>query len=327
MMVAAVMDCLFRQQPPADRRRGIALCSLALLLLIALIAPQVSAGSNKYRRERERIAAPEGKGREAPAQEAAEEPRPEVMIEVNIPATELTLSENGKPLFVKPIAIGQGVYPTPEQESHISKIEWNPWWYPPPAEWAKEDKVTPPGPGNPLGLVKMPLSDAILFHGTNKEKSVGRPASHGCMRMFNADAVEMAWYLQSHFSDQKDPALRELYKKKSKQTFVVKLDPPVPVRLVYRPLVVKGDKLVFYPDYYRRLKNTKARREAIAGAIAASPDAPKVIDEKKVDELAAHWPPRGTEVPIASFAKAPPPEEPLPEQKKPRHRRPSKYRR
>lgn len=314
-----------RQPTPRDRRLAIRILTCAALVLIALVASTAFGGSNKYHRER--VAAKAEKEREAPAPEAvAEEARPEVMIEVNIPATELTLFENGKPLYVKPIAIGQGVYPTPEQESHIKKIEWNPWWYPPPAEWAKNDKVTPPGPGNPLGLVKMPLSDAILFHGTNKEKSVGRPASHGCMRMFNEDAVAMAWYLQSHFSDQKDPALRELYKKKSKQTFVVKLDPPVPVRLIYKPLIVKGDKLVFYPDYYRRLKNTKAKRAAIEAAIASSDQAPKALDEKKIDELAAHWPPRGTEVPIESFAKAPV-EEPQPETAKPRHRRPSKYRR
>lgn len=319
--------------PAAPIARSRTLRAIALgcagLICALICAHRADAGSNKYHRERARIAAQQGQEREAPAPEApAEEARPEVLIEVNIPATELTLYENGKPLFVKPIAIGQGVYPTPEQESHIKKIEWNPWWYPPPAEWAKNDKVTPPGPGNPLGLVKMPLSDAILFHGTNKEKSVGRPASHGCMRMFNADAVEMAWYLQSHFSEQKDPALRELYQKKGKQTFVVKLDPPVPVRLVYKPLVVKEGKLVFYPDYYRRLKGKKAAREAILAAIASSPDAPKEIDEEKVNELAAHWPPRGTEVPIASFAKATV-EEPQPEKEKStmQHRRPSRFRR
>jgi len=61
---------------------------------------------------------------------------PKVYIEVNIPATELTVYENGHPLFKRRVAIGQGVYPTPEQESYITKIEWNPWWYPPESDWA-----------------------------------------------------------------------------------------------------------------------------------------------------------------------------------------------
>jgi len=297
------------------------------VLLTAFISVSAFAAPNKYHRERVKAAAP---AEEAAAAEAAppEEQAPEVYIEVNIPATELTLFENGKPLYVKPIAIGQGVYPTPEQESHIKKIEWNPWWYPPPnAAWAKNDKPTPPGPGNPLGLVKMALSDAILFHGTNKEKSVGRPASHGCMRMFNADAVEIAWYLQSHFSSKKDESLRALYKKNGRTTYVVELDQPVPVRLAYKPLIVRGDKLVFYPDYYNKLKGTKKKKEAIIAAIGGSGKAPDELADKKVEALAAHWPPRGTEVPIESLAKGSRAEESKPEKPARVKKHPSKYRR
>lgn len=280
------------------------------------------AASNKYKRDKEKTqASPEL------VQSAAgpKEPLPSVYIEVNIPATEFMLYENGKPLYVKPVAIGQGVYPTPEQESTIKKIEWNPWWYPPDAEWAKNDKPTPPGPGNPLGLVKMPLSGEILFHGTNKERSIGRPASHGCMRMFNADAVEVAWYLQRHFSEKKDSSLREIYKKNSKTTYVVELASPVPVRLVYRPLILRNNMLIFYPDYYNRLKGKKMKINAILAAINESKKAPSELDEKKIHELAAHWPPRGTEIPIESFAKSAKQELP----KKPKnikHERRSQYR-
>ena len=37
----------------------------------------------------------------------------------------------------------------------------------------------------------MPLDGEILFHGTNQEWSVGRAASHGCMRMHNRDVSEL----------------------------------------------------------------------------------------------------------------------------------------
>lgn len=220
---------------------------------------------------------------------------PNVYIEVNLPAMEMTVYEEGKAKFVKPIAIGSGVYPTPAQEAEIKKIEWNPWWYPPPAEWAKNDKPTPPGPGNPLGLVKMALSDGILFHGTNKEKTVGTPASHGCLRMFNADATEVAWYLQTTFSDKTDPALRETYKKNRRTTYVVQLDQPVPVGLIYKPVILRGSSLLFFPDYYKKLLRKEA---AIKEEILASGAAEQCVDEAAVKAVAKDWPKRGTEIPV-----------------------------
>lgn len=248
------------------------------------------------------VVMPEGEDAAA-AEETLPEapPLPDIRIEVNIPATELTLFEDGVPIFTKPIAIGSGVYPTPEQESEITRIEWNPWWYPPPgAKWAAGEKPHPPGKGNPLGRIKMPISQAILFHGTNKEWTVGRPASHGCMRMYNADAEEMGWYLQSRLSQKNDPALADQYRKKSGTTFVVHLDAPVPVRLVYRPLVVREDTVVMYPDYYRRLgkRNLKALllEELVAKSIAI-----EEIDDAKVDALVKRWPSKKTETPVSSL--------------------------
>lgn len=223
---------------------------------------------------------------------------PNVYIEVNIPAMEMTVYEEGFPKFVKPIAIGSGVYPTPAQEAYIKKIEWNPWWYPPPSDWAKDDKPTPPGPGNPLGLVKMALSDGILFHGTNKERTVGTPASHGCMRMLNKDAVEVAWYLQNLFSAQTDPSLLESYAKNRKKTYVVQLDHPVPAGLIYKPVILRGDSLMFFPDYYRKLTRKDA---AIIEEILASGANEGCIDRARVKETADRWPKRGTEINVTHF--------------------------
>jgi lipoprotein-anchoring transpeptidase ErfK/SrfK len=306
---------------------AVALCAALLAATPGILFAREMRPPSSLEQEEE-----SGQSKEAePSAMQTEAQRPTVHIEVNIPATEFTLYEDGAPLFVRPVAIGQGIYPTPEQESHIKKIEWNPWWYPPPdAPWAKDEKPTPPGPGNPLGLVKMPLSEAILFHGTNKERSVGRPASHGCMRMLNADATEIAWYLQSHFSSKNDPALRELYKKHSKTTYVVMLDEPVPVRLVYKPVIAREGKLIFYPDYYKKLANAKKKEEAILAVLAANNWSEDKLDRSKVNDLAKHWPPRGTEVPIESLEKsAPPPEIPAkPEKEKPARKfeQRSKYR-
>lgn len=213
---------------------------------------------------------------------------PDVYIEVNIPATELTLYENGVPLFRRKVSIGQGIFPTPEQESAIRRIEWNPWWYPPKNSWwARNEKDTPPGPNNPLGVVKMPISEGIMFHGTNKEWTVGRAASHGCMRMKNRDAKELAWYLQTRFSSKKDPSLKNLYAANRRTTYRVVLDVPVPVRLVYDPVVINHGLLSLYPDYYRRL-GASSERAIISELIENDMDI-KNLDEEKVDELTKHW--------------------------------------
>lgn len=229
--------------------------------------------------------------------------KPDVYIEANIPAMEMTVYENGRPKFTKPIAIGRGIYPTPALESSIKKIEWNPWWYPPPSDWAKDDKPTPPGPSNPLGLVKMALSDGILFHGTNKEKTIGTPASHGCMRMRNDDAVEVAWYLQNTFSNKNDPHLLEIYKKNRKTTYTVQLDTEIPVGLIYKPVILRDKMLIFYPDHYHKLMRREA---AVIGEILASGATQKCIDIDKLKELVKKWPPRGTKIEIKSLLREEP---------------------
>ncbi len=184
---------------------------------------------------------------------AAPVPPPWLTVEINIPAKELSLVAQDKVIAKYPVAIGQLAHRSVTMESEIRTIEWNPWWYPPPSPWAKNDKITPPGPKNPLGPVKFPLDQGIRIHGTNNEKSVGRAASHGCFRMRNDDAVELGWYLQSHFSDQTDPTLLEKYSKNRRQTYHVTLLQTVPVKVIYEPAVVREDTLHLYPDVYGRV--------------------------------------------------------------------------
>lgn len=180
---------------------------------------------------------------------------PSARVEINIPARELTLYDHNNVVDRYPIAIGQRAYKSIVMSDAIQKIEWNPWWYPPPSPWAAGEKVTPPGPHNPLGPVKLPLGRGIRIHGTNKDKSVGRAASHGCFRMHNEDAIQLGWYLQTHFSDQTDPALLNTYQKNRRRTFHVPLNQPIPVEVIYEPAVVQNDTLHLYPDVYGRVRN------------------------------------------------------------------------
>jgi lipoprotein-anchoring transpeptidase ErfK/SrfK len=83
-----------------------------------------------------------------------------------------------------PVATGQSSYPTPLGSFEIVQMQRQPWWYPPPSDWAKGLKPVPPGPGNPLGTRWMGLSvPAVGIHGTPDSASLGYSASHGCIRM------------------------------------------------------------------------------------------------------------------------------------------------
>jgi lipoprotein-anchoring transpeptidase ErfK/SrfK len=57
---------------------------------------------------------------------------------------------------------------------------------------SKEFHVLPAGPRNPVGVVWAGLSKpGIGIHGTNSPQTIGRAASHGCMRVANWDAIRL----------------------------------------------------------------------------------------------------------------------------------------
>jgi lipoprotein-anchoring transpeptidase ErfK/SrfK len=82
------------------------------------------------------------------------------------------------------VATGESRYPTPLGRFQI-EVKWrNPWWNPPPSDWAKDAKPIPPGPGNPLGTRWMGLTAPYVgIHGTPDAASIGYSVSHGCIRM------------------------------------------------------------------------------------------------------------------------------------------------
>jgi lipoprotein-anchoring transpeptidase ErfK/SrfK len=87
------------------------------------------------------------------------------------------------------VATGRAEFPTPLGNYEIVNLQRNPWWYPPPSDWAKDSEPVPPGPGNPLGTRWMGISTPYVgIHGTPDAASIGYSASHGCIRMRIPDA-------------------------------------------------------------------------------------------------------------------------------------------
>ncbi|MDE2445343.1 MAG: L,D-transpeptidase [Alphaproteobacteria bacterium] len=82
--------------------------------------------------------------------------------------------------------------------SIASKAEW-PSWTPPKVmieREAQKGKIIPPfmkgGPGNPLGARALYIGGGMYrVHGTNNEASIGGAVSSGCIRMMNADVIDL----------------------------------------------------------------------------------------------------------------------------------------
>ena len=81
------------------------------------------------------------------------------------------------------------------------KRKW-PTWNPPVEMQARDEKARewkdgmPGGPGNPLGARALYLfqggKDTLYrIHGTNEPRSIGRAVSSGCIRMLNADVIDL----------------------------------------------------------------------------------------------------------------------------------------
>lgn len=189
-------------------------------------------------------------------------------ILINVAARQLTLYNGDTAVVTYPIAVGSSRYRTPLGERQMKQIIWNPWWLPPKdSDWAKGAHDTPPGPHNPLGRVKMDLGGAILIHGTNKEHTVGTPASHGCMRMIKDNVIAVARYIQEHVTTQTSPELFDNYDKKNRQSFTVKLENPVPVNIVYDLVAIQDGTLNLFSDvYYKHANKIKLVEEELQSA-------------------------------------------------------------
>jgi lipoprotein-anchoring transpeptidase ErfK/SrfK len=106
-------------------------------------------------------------------------------IVVSIPDRKIALIENGRVLKMFPVAVGAAKTPSPQGTFHSASRVVKPTWYQP-------GKVVGPGPANPLGTRWMGLGyKGYGSHGTNRPDSIGKAASHGCIRMRIADVEEL----------------------------------------------------------------------------------------------------------------------------------------
>ena len=115
-------------------------------------------------------------------------------LEVSLSARHLTVIKDGEVVRTYGIAVGRPSHPTPTGHFQTGDIDWNPSWTPPPTDWARNKRYQPPGAeSNPMQGVKIYFKAPYYFiHGTKNPGSIGEAASHGCIRMTEADANNLA---------------------------------------------------------------------------------------------------------------------------------------
>lgn len=106
-------------------------------------------------------------------------------IVVSIPDRKLALIEDGRVVKTYRVAVGAPATPSPTGQFTIVDRVLNPTYY-------KPGVVIESGPFNPLGTRWIGLSvKGFGIHGTNKPRSIGHNASHGCIRLRNEDAEDL----------------------------------------------------------------------------------------------------------------------------------------
>jgi lipoprotein-anchoring transpeptidase ErfK/SrfK len=106
-------------------------------------------------------------------------------IVVSLEDHKLALIEDGQVKKVYTVAVGKPSTPSPVGSFTIARRVANP-------TYSHDGRVVPPGPHNPVGSRWMGLSiKGYGIHGTNEPRSIGKAASHGCIRMAKADLEEL----------------------------------------------------------------------------------------------------------------------------------------
>lgn len=175
-----------------------------------------------------------------------------IRVDLNIPTLRLVVYEDGRVLKTYPVSVGQLGHDTPTGTFRISRAEWNPSWRPPSRDWARGKAFTAPGPDNPMGRVKLFFSPLYYIHGTPEVESLGTPASHGCVRMLNRDAIELSRLL-SHEANPTIPADQiDGILARAHATRVSSFRDSITLVVRYDPVVVEDGELRIYPDIYDR---------------------------------------------------------------------------
>jgi lipoprotein-anchoring transpeptidase ErfK/SrfK len=126
-------------------------------------------------------------------------PAPVAAIEVDKSARQVrAFAADGALLAVYPATVGSSERPAPSGAFTVEGVAHNPTYTYDPSRLTFGDRSTGkltirPGPNNPVGVVWIDLSIPTYgIHGAPDPRLVGKTASHGCVRLTNWDARQLA---------------------------------------------------------------------------------------------------------------------------------------
>lgn len=112
------------------------------------------------------------------------------IVLVSLVDRKLAVIDNGVVIATFQVSVGAKVSPSPTGEFAIVSRVANPTYY-------HRGTVIPTGKDNPVGTRWVGLSlKGYGIHGTNVPGSIGRAASHGCIRLRNRDMERLFTMLQ-----------------------------------------------------------------------------------------------------------------------------------
>lgn len=233
---------------------------------------------------------------------AARPQAPPLALALNIPAFRLEVREwGGEPWTIR-VAVGMAKYPTPRGDFEVSAVEWSPWWIPPDRPWAAKEKVTPPGPANPMGRVKLHFRPLYFLHGTPWPASIGTAGSHGCVRLRNDDAIRLGRaVVRAGAPEVPDSALDAMIAD-STHTRMVPLSVKVPLAVRYELVEVRGGRLLVHRDVYHLQPPPTVAQ--VLGVLAASGWDTSVVDTVRIRALLRRARSRGAAAPADSLRPA-----------------------
>jgi len=173
---------------------------------------------------------------------------------INVP--EMQLYDFTQPeVEIFAIAIGDSIDPSLIGEFKVGKKRENPAWHVPKAILAERPElpaVVPPGPDNPLGPFWMTIGNTSYgIHGSNNEWSIGREATHGCIRLYN-DQIEKLWR---------------------------RTKPGTPLRLIYQTVKIGQRERTIYVEAHPDVYGRDPEREVAAVERLRSLDLWQYVDE------------------------------------------------
>ena len=209
-------------------------------------------------------------------------------IVIDVAVRTLYWFEHGRLKAHFPVGVGRTDWSTPAGRYRIVGRREDPIWRVPDsiqkemrARGERVVRVVPPGPDNPLGKYWIQLSaPGYGLHGTSAPASIGKYASHGCMRL-----------LPEH--------VEQLYREARDG---------LPVEIVYEPVKLARDRLgpVWLEVHVDVMGGKRSELPAVIDAIQAA-GLTDVVDVVRVAEAVA----RAWGVPEDVTAHPPPPEGPV----------------